>query len=58
MNEPGELYRDIERLRDRLYYLIRERNEDLQDPEIISASHALNTAINKYNRLLNKKLRD
>lgn len=56
MSELKALLQDIEKLRDRLYNLINDRNADLQDPEVIKASHELNLAINKYNELINRKI--
>lgn len=55
MSEIQNLLNDIERLRENLYNLIEEKNDDLADSEIISASQMLNVAITKYNEILLKK---
>jgi len=49
------LLEDIERLRNKLHSIIKDKDFDLQDPEIISASRQLNDAINKYIETLKRK---
>lgn len=55
MNELESLLNDIERLRGNLYKLINEKNVNLADPDIISASQILNAAITKYIEIVEKK---
>lgn len=54
MKELESLLNDIEKLRALLIKLIEEKN-DLQDPEVITASQNLNQAIVKYQELLTMK---
>lgn len=56
MDELTALLQDIEKLRSKLYKLIDEKNANLLDPEIITASQMLNAAISKYNEIVDKKL--
>jgi len=55
MSEINNLLNDIEKLRENLYNLITDKNVNLADPDIISASEMLNAAITKYTEILNKK---
>ena len=55
MTELEALLNDIEKLRQNLYNLIN-KNSNLEDPEIISASQILNVAITKYNEIVIKKM--
>lgn len=55
MSEINNLLNDIEKLRLNLHNLIDEKNIDLSDPEIISASEMLNAAITKYAEIIGKK---
>ncbi len=55
MNEINDLLNDIEKLRKNLHDLINEKNVNLADPEIISASQILNAAITKYTEIIEKK---
>lgn len=48
MNELENLLNDIEKLRENLHNLINKKNINLTDPDIISASEILNSAITKY----------
>lgn len=54
MNELEALLRDIDVLRENLNKILNKRHSSLTDPEIISASQKLNTAIVKYTALVNK----
>ncbi|WHH59881.1 aspartyl-phosphate phosphatase Spo0E family protein [Petroclostridium sp. X23] len=56
MLELEKLLEDIEKLRETLHQLIDKKGLNLQDPEIISASEDLNTAITKYNKFIEKNL--
>lgn len=56
MDELTELLKDIESLREDLIKLIEEKESNLQDPDVISASQILNAAIAKYNEFIRKKL--
>ncbi len=53
MSELNNLLNDIEKLRINLNKLIDEKNTNLIDPEIITASQILNAAITKYNEIIN-----
>lgn len=55
MTELEDLLNDIDKLRENLYNLINEKNVNLADPEIISASEILNTVITKYIEIINRK---
>ena len=55
MTELEALLNDIEKLRQNLNNLIN-KNSNLEDPEIISASQILNVAITKYNEIVIKKM--
>ncbi len=55
MGELDLLMQDIEKLRSNLQKLIRERNNNLQHPDVIAASQILNAAITKYNEVIRKK---
>lgn len=54
MDEIKILLQDIEKLRNILNKYIIDKNANLQDPEVISASQMLNAAINKYNEIIDK----
>ena len=54
MDELNNLLNDIEKLRINLHKLINDKNDNLQDPEVISASQILNAAITKYNEIVEK----
>lgn len=58
MNEIDALLQDIETLRNKLHKLLEDKNVNLQDPEIISASQMLNAAIAKYNEIVEKKSKE
>ncbi len=55
MDELNELLQDIDRLRKNLCTLIEDKNANLLDPEVVSASQILNAAITKYNEIIEKK---
>ena len=55
MDELTALLNDIEKLRNNLYKLIDDKNANLQDPEIVSASQILNAALVKYNEIIEEK---
>ncbi|OPX43839.1 Spo0E like sporulation regulatory protein [Ruminiclostridium hungatei] len=55
MSELNNLMNDIEKLRKKLHDLINEKNVDLADPEIITASQMLNAAITKYTEIISNK---
>jgi CRISPR/Cas system-associated endoribonuclease Cas2 len=56
MTELEYLLEDIEKLRQNLYKLINEKQANLVDAEIISASQMLNAALTKYNEIITKKM--
>jgi len=55
VDELTALLNDIEKLRNNLYKLIDDKNANLQDPEIVSASQILNAALVKYNEIIEEK---
>jgi hypothetical protein len=55
MSELEELLKDVEILRNNLEYLINEKQGDLVDSEVVSASKILNAALNQYNKFINEK---
>jgi len=56
MNEIEDLLNDIEKLRQNLHNLISKNNINLSDPDIISASQILDSAITKYNEIINNMI--
>lgn len=56
MSEIDNLLNDIEKLRKNLYKIFEDKEENMQDPEVIKASQTLNKAITKYNDFIKKKL--
>lgn len=56
MSEIDRLIEDIDKLRTNLNNLIKKKDGDLQDPEVLSASQMLNSVLTEYNKLLIKKL--
>lgn len=57
MPEIEDLLKDVEILREKLLYLIEEKQGNLIDNEVVSMSKVLNAALNEYNRVLAKKLK-
>jgi hypothetical protein len=55
MSELEQLLKDVEILRNNLEYLINEKQGNLVDPEVVSASKILNAALNQYNKFINEK---
>ncbi|MCX7773429.1 MAG: aspartyl-phosphate phosphatase Spo0E family protein [Clostridia bacterium] len=55
MSELKTLWEDVENLRKELHRLLTEKQENLLDPEILTASQSLNTAVTKYTELIKKK---
>jgi hypothetical protein len=55
MSELEDLLRDVEILRANLEYLINEKQGNLVDIEVVSASKILNAALNQYNKFINEK---
>jgi len=55
MSEIEDLLNDIEELRGNLLDLIDQKDNNLQDPEIIAASQILNSALTKYNEIIVQK---
>lgn len=52
MPEIDILMDDIEKLRERLYRIIAEKNDNMLDPELLSAGEDFNEALNRYNRAI------
>lgn len=57
MSELEELLRDVNILREKLEFLIKEKQENLIDSEVIAASKILNAALNQYNKFIADKVR-
>ena len=58
MTELELLIKDINNLRNNLENLIAQRNENLLDDDVLSASKLLNAAIAEYNRIIEKKIKN
>lgn len=56
MAELENLMKDIEILRDKLQQLIKQKQGNLVDPDVIAASRILDATLNQYNKLLEEKL--
>ncbi len=57
MSELEELLKDIETLRIQLEHLINEKQGNLVDQEVVTASKILNAALNQYNKFIDEKLK-
>ncbi|ERI94214.1 hypothetical protein HMPREF1982_01226 [Clostridiales bacterium oral taxon 876 str. F0540] len=55
MSELEDLLKDVEILRGQLEKLISEKNGDLVDTEVVTASKILNAALNQYNKFIQEK---
>jgi hypothetical protein len=55
MSELEDLLRDVEILRANLEYLINEKQGNLIDTEVVSASKILNAALNQFNKFIDEK---
>lgn len=58
MSEIEDLLRDIETLRDNLQQLIKQKQGNLIDKDVVSASKILNAALNQYNKFLKEKIQN
>lgn len=56
MPEIDTLINDIEKLRENLYRTMDEKDGNMLDPELLSASKVLNAAIDQYNKIVQKKM--
>ncbi|GFZ30711.1 hypothetical protein CSC2_12370 [Clostridium zeae] len=56
MAELEDLLKDIDKLRERLQFLIEKKQWNLVDDEVVTASKALNFALNQYNKFLKEKI--
>ncbi|MBU5484983.1 aspartyl-phosphate phosphatase Spo0E family protein [Clostridium sp. MSJ-11] len=57
MSEVEDLLKDVNILREKLEYLIDKKNGNLIDPEVVAASKVLNAALNRYNELIEEKMK-
>lgn len=57
LSEIEDLLKDVEILREKLLYLIEEKQGNLIDEEVVSMSKVLNAALNEYNKVLAEKLK-
>ena len=57
MAELEDLLKDINILRENLERLIDEKEGNLIDAEVVSASKILNTALNQYNKFIGEKFK-
>ena len=55
MSELEDLLKDVEILRERLSQLINEKQGNLIDTEVVTASKILNAALNQYNKFISEK---
>lgn len=58
MSEVEDLLKDIEILRGQLENLIKQHEENLIDPEVVTASKILNAALNQYNIVIRDKIKN
>lgn len=57
MSELEDLLKDIDILREQLEKLIDEKEGNLVDQEVVTASKVLNAALNEYNKFIDEKLK-
>lgn len=57
MSEVEDLLKDVDILREKLEYLINEKQGNLVDPEVVAASKILNAALNQYNKFIEEKIK-
>lgn len=57
MPEIEELLRDVDSLREKLMYLIDDKQGDLIDAEVVNLSRVLNATLNQYNKVIEEKLK-
>jgi len=57
LSDLEDLLKDVENLREKLVYLIDQKQGDLIDQEVVNISKILNAALNKYNEVLEEKLK-
>lgn len=57
LSEVEDLLKDVNILREKLEYLIDKKNGNLIDPEVVAASKVLNAALNRYNELIEEKMK-
>ncbi|MDF2884107.1 MAG: hypothetical protein K0R54_4673 [Clostridiaceae bacterium] len=58
LSEIEDLLKDIETLRDNLQQLIKQKQGNLIDKDVVSASKILNAALNQYNKFLKEKIQN
>lgn len=56
MSEIEDLLKDVEMLREKLIILINEKQGNLVDSEVVTASKILNAALNQYNKFIEEKI--
>lgn len=56
MSELEDLLKDVDILREQLEILIKEKQGNLIDNEVVSASKILNAALNQYNMFIKDKV--
>lgn len=57
MSEIEDLLKDVEILREKLLFLIDQKQGNLVDTEVVNMSKILNGALNQYNKALDEKLK-
>ena len=57
MSEIEDLLKDVEILREKLLFLIEDKQGNLVDSEVVNISKILNGALNQYNKVLEEKLK-
>jgi len=55
MSELEDLLKDVEILRDQLIQIIDEKQGNLVDEEVVTASKILDGALNQYNKFMKRK---
>lgn len=56
MSEVEQLLKDIEKLRDNLNKIAKDKKYNLQDQEVLEASRTLNECLTEYNKIVEKKI--
>ena len=55
MSEMKEIMEQVEKVREEMHKMLKEKG-DLLDPEVIAASQMLDSVLNEYYKILNKKV--
>lgn len=55
MSEIEDVLEQVEKVREKMNKMLKEKG-DLLDPEVIAASQMLDSVLNEYYKILNKKV--